>query len=145
MKKFKPVWTPSVTSILREQKKSNDFFELMLANLSLEEIIALKLEVAYRSVSIPVYGMPVWKNAKNILNDALLKFAYSITGLNAVQAARVLGISTKRFVIQSRAYKIKEYFKQDVEELDETNRGYHKENISESNSERYTKIPSSPK
>ena len=39
----------SIINKLRKDKKSNDEFEIMLNNLSLEEVVALKLELSSRS------------------------------------------------------------------------------------------------
>ena len=44
----------SLSNKLRKDNKSHDEFEVMLNNLSLEEIIGLKLELAARSVGVRV-------------------------------------------------------------------------------------------
>ena len=41
----------SVSKILREKNRSNDFFEIMLGNLTLEEIISLKLEIRIKKAN----------------------------------------------------------------------------------------------
>ena len=46
----------SISKVLRKENKSDDKLEMMLSNLSLEEIIALKLEISSRSVGNRLYG-----------------------------------------------------------------------------------------
>jgi hypothetical protein len=102
----------SISRILREQKKSNDFLELMIGNLTLEELIALKLEVAFRSVPTPVYGIPVWKATPKLARDAVLKFALSVSG-SKLMAARLLGMNNREFANYINKYEILDYYKKE--------------------------------
>ena len=49
----------SLSNKLKKESRSHDEFEVMLNNLSLEEIIGLKLELAARSVGNMLYGLPI--------------------------------------------------------------------------------------
>ena len=57
----------SLTKKLREENKSNEEFEVMLNNLSLEELIGLKLELASKVFGGKSYGLPIWKSMKEIV------------------------------------------------------------------------------
>jgi hypothetical protein len=81
----------SVSNKLRKEQKSNDEFEVMLNNLSLEEVIALKLELASKSAGGYLYGIPMWRSLKYIVEDAVLKYALSATRTKR-EAARFLGL-----------------------------------------------------
>ena len=81
---------------MQKEKKSTDEFEVMLNNLSLEEAIALKLELAAKSAGGMLYGIPIWYSLRNITNDAVLKYAYSATKTK-MEAARFLGFDKNRF------------------------------------------------
>jgi len=81
----------SISKFLRNQFKSNDEFEVMLNNLSLEEIIALKLELASKSAGGYLYGIPLWRSLKQIVEDAVLKYALSATRTRT-EMARLLGL-----------------------------------------------------
>lgn len=81
----------SVLDELRKEKKITEEFEILLNDLPLEDIIALKLELSCRTQKSPVYGIPIWKNLTTIVRDATLKFAISSTNTPS-EAARVLGL-----------------------------------------------------
>ncbi|SVE04946.1 uncharacterized protein METZ01_LOCUS457800, partial [marine metagenome] len=63
-------------SLLRELKKQGKIsssFETQLSNLSLEEIIALKLEVAAKTVKGKFYGFPLYHALPNITKEAVFR------------------------------------------------------------------------
>ena len=120
----------SISKKLREENKSNDYFELMLGNLPLEDIIALKLEIAFRAVGIPLHGIPIWKSVPLITKDALLKFVLSITS-SKKEAANYLGASKQQLNNYLKTYKTVEYFST-KEKGDGTNWRETKSNFSKS-------------
>ena len=87
----------SITKKLRKDKKSNEEFELMLNNLSLEELIALKLELSTVTVANRLYGIPLWSNITNIVQDAIIKYALSATRTQQ-EAMRFLGLKESHFM-----------------------------------------------
>jgi hypothetical protein len=103
----------SISKLLREQKKSNDLFETMLCNISLEDIIALRLELAYKSIGVRLYGFPIWRSTNYIVQEALLKYAVSISTSKG-EAARYLGLNVDKFIKFLKKYKIDTYFKRKV-------------------------------
>lgn len=101
----------SISRILREEKKSNDFFELMLGNISMEDLIALKLEIAFRSSSTPLLGFPIWKATTKFVRDAIFKYAYA-TGGSKLRAMRLLGMNSRQFNNYLCKLEIKNYYKE---------------------------------
>jgi hypothetical protein len=86
----------SVSNHLKKEGRSNDNFEVMLSNISLEELISLKLEVSYRSVGIPLYIASLWTNITDIAQDAFIKFALTACS-DYTQVYHLLGISQEKF------------------------------------------------
>jgi len=84
----------SFSKFLRKDNKSSDEFEFMLNKLSLEEIIALKLELSARGINGKLYGFKLWNTIPKITKEALLIFAISATS-NLYEAQTLLGISDK--------------------------------------------------
>lgn len=101
-------------SLLRELKrqgKINDMFEAQMANLTLEDVIGLKLEIASKAVKGKLYGMPIYFAMPNISKDAVFKWAISTCNTKA-NAARLLGISLSNFNKVYKKLKIDKYFKE---------------------------------
>ena len=99
----------SLLKKLRSELKVNEEFEIMLASLSLEEVIALKLELATKAVNGYMYGIPIWYTLPTIIKDAVLKFSYS-AARSKKEAARFLGIdiiSLNNLLIK---YNIRSFF-----------------------------------
>lgn len=99
----------SVSKKLREQNKSNDYLELMISNLSLEELISLKLEICTKTVGIALYGFPIWKSLSYIVKDAVIKFAISVTN-SKIEASRFLGISRQELDAYLKRQDVKDFF-----------------------------------
>jgi hypothetical protein len=99
----------SITNKLRKERKSNDEFEIMLNNLSLEEIIALKLELATKNISNRMYGIPIWGSLLHIVQDAAFKYALSATRTQA-EAMRMLGLKEANLHELNKKYKPQDYF-----------------------------------
>jgi len=99
----------SISKKLRKDRKSNEEFEIMLASLTLEEVIALKLELATKSISNRMYGFPIWHSLHNIVQDAVFKYAYSATRTKA-EAMRFLGLQENWFHKLQKKYGIDDYF-----------------------------------
>ena len=99
----------SISKKLRKERKSNEEFEIMLANLTLEELIALKLELSTKSISNRMYGFPIWHSLHNIVQDAVFKYAYSATRTKS-EAMRFLGLQENWFHKLQKKYGIDDYF-----------------------------------
>ena len=99
----------SLSKKLKQDKKITEEFEVMMNNLSLEELIGLKLELAAKAAGGVLYGIPIWSAMPNITKDAILKYAYSATQ-SKMEAARFLGINKVRFNKLLKQYKTENYF-----------------------------------
>ena len=99
----------SLSKKLRQEKKSNDEFETMLANLTLEEVIGLKLELSGKPVNNRFYGFPLWFNLTDIVRDAIFKYTYSATRTQ-VEAMRFLGLRPDKFQELKKRYNPISYF-----------------------------------
>tara|TARA_R100000152_G_C6772165_1_gene198940 strand:- start:1439 stop:1819 length:381 start_codon:yes stop_codon:yes gene_type:complete len=69
----------SLRKKLHREKRTTDDFEAMLHNLSLEEIIGLKLELAASHINNKLYNFPVYRSIRYIVKEACLHFALSST------------------------------------------------------------------
>jgi len=99
----------SITQKLRSDRKSNEEFEIMLGNLSLEEVIALKLEISTTHIANRLYGVPLWNNISNIVQDAVLKYALSATRTQ-LEAMRFLGLKESHFHQLKKKFNPSGYF-----------------------------------
>ena len=99
----------SVVSKLKKEKKITEEFEVMLNSLSLEEIIAIKLELASRVFGGKSYGLPIWKSMGEIVQDAVLKYALSACRTKK-EAARFLGLKHQNFNKIIKKYNTESFF-----------------------------------
>mgnify|MGYP003641894195 FL=1 len=101
----------SVINKLKKENKISEEFEIMLNNLTLEEIIAIKLETASKPFGGKSYGLPIWRSMREITQHAVLKFAVSACRTNR-EAASFLGISAKELRDLTKKYNIKNFFEE---------------------------------
>ena len=99
----------SLLKKLRKEGRSNEEFEIMLGDLSLEEVIAAKLEVSARTLNSPLFGLPIYKHLPEIVIDAVLMFAISTTQTTS-ECARFLGMSQANLYQLVKKYQIWNYF-----------------------------------
>jgi hypothetical protein len=105
----------SIAKKLRREGKSSEEFEILFNNLSLEEVIGLKLELASRfGLNNKLYGVPIWSSIIRISRDAILKYALSASKSKR-EAARFLGIKENNFISLIKKYKVESYFKEEVD------------------------------
>ena len=95
----------SIIKELRKKNKSNDYFEIMLANLTLEEIISAKLELTFKSTGVLLYGFTLWQSLPNLCREAMLKYAISITN-SKTEASRYLGLEFNSFIKVLKKYNL---------------------------------------
>jgi hypothetical protein len=87
----------------------------MLNNLTLEELIALKLEVSLRSVGYGLYGLPLKMQIKNIATEAVVTACLSLTE-NRYEAAALCGMARKTFDKFTWKIDAKDWFEDGIEE-----------------------------
>ena len=105
----------STVKKLRREGKISEEFEIMFNNLALEEVIALKLELASDVAGKQLYGMPIWRSMPNITKDAVVKFALSATRTKG-EAARFLGLSRIELRRIEKKYSADNYFSEKAKE-----------------------------
>jgi hypothetical protein len=88
----------------------------MINNLSLEEVIALKLEMAAISAGRMMYGIPIYQSLTYIIRDAIIKYVYSATN-SLKEAARMVGVNEMNFRKLVRYYRVNEYFENKKQKL----------------------------
>ena len=81
--------------------------------LSLEDLIAIKLELSANNINNRLYGFDLWRQSNNIVKEALLKFAVSTTK-SKKDAARFLGLTYLEFKRVMTKYNVDQYFADDV-------------------------------
>ena len=101
----------SVINKLLKEEKITEKFLINLNSLSLEEIIAVKLEMAAKSSGGSIFGIPIWNSLRDICRDASLKFALSAARTKA-EAAVFLGITISTLNEYLDKYEIKAYFEE---------------------------------
>ena len=105
----------SLSNKLRKEGKSSEEFEILFNNLSLEDVIGLKLELASKfGLRGKMYGLPIWYSLRTIVKDAVLKYAVSATRSKR-EAARFLGLHEQSINILLRKHKVDKYFEEDID------------------------------
>ncbi len=104
----------SILNKLRKEGKTTEEFEVMMNNLSLEELLAAKLELATKPMNHRLYGFNIWYVMKPVLDSALLIYAMSATRTKR-EAMKFLGFNNSEdFNKLLKKYKIKEVFEEDA-------------------------------
>ena len=99
----------SVSKVLRDKKKVTDEFEAIFNSLSLEEVIALKLELAAKSAGSKMYGIPIYKFLDLIVKDAIIKYALSACHSKA-EAQNFLGLKAAEWMELLKGFNPDPYF-----------------------------------
>ena len=105
----------SIIRKLRSENKSNEQFEVMISALSLEELIALKLDLAAKSIGGKMYSFPLWYSIPEMSRAAVLKYVLSASRTK-MEAARFLGVNKEYFYRLLKKYDSESFFKE--KELD---------------------------
>lgn len=93
----------SLANKLRKEKKIDREFESQISNLTLEELIGLKLELSTKVVDNRLYNLPIWYSLVNIVQEAVLSYAFSATRSKR-EAMRFLGLNERM------VYKLKDKY-----------------------------------
>jgi hypothetical protein len=99
----------SLSKKLRKDGKTSDQFEIMLNSLTIEELIALKLELAIKAAGTPLFCIPIYRSLKHVARSALLMYAASATRSDR-EAAALLGIDVLEYSTYIKKYRIVTYF-----------------------------------
>mgnify|MGYP003660679915 FL=1 len=101
----------SMARKLRREGKSTVEFEVMLNNLSFEDLIALKLELASKVAGSKLYGFKLWHSIPDLVRDAMLKYALSATRTKN-EAQRFLGIDSLNYKKMLKKYQTESFFEE---------------------------------
>lgn len=99
----------SLISKFRREGKSDPDFENKLSLLSLEEVIALKLELASKKMGGKLFGLPLMYSMRRIAEDAVFKYALSCSR-SVREAQAFLGITMAKYYYLKRNLNTDEYF-----------------------------------
>ena len=101
----------SVILALKAKNLLNDSLLVCISNLTLEDLIAIKLELSANHINNRPYGFDIWRKSGYIIKEALLKFALSTTN-SKKDAARFLGLTYSDFKKAIRKYKVTTFFEE---------------------------------
>ena len=89
--KKKEMKVNNINSLTQKEMISNELL-LLINNLTLEELIAIKIELSANHLNNKMYGLALWKKMPNITKEALIRVTYKITKSN-IEGARFLGLN----------------------------------------------------
>ena len=99
----------SFISLMKRERKINENFLNILSSLSLEEVIAIKLELSIQGLNNKLYTFALWSSMPNIARDALLRYAMSACQSKR-DMARFLGIPINKFNMILKKYNTEKLF-----------------------------------
>ena len=105
----------SIINKLKSEKKITDSTLNNINNISLEDLIAIKLELSTRYLYGKFYGLPIWRLTRHAVTDALLKTALSIARTKK-EAARFLGVDYMEFNRYIKKYNTISFFEESEKE-----------------------------
>ena len=112
---MKEIRTNNINSLTQKGLLSNELL-VLISNLTLEDLIAIKFELSANHINNRPYGFDIWRKSSYIIKEALLKFALSTTN-SKKDAARFLGLTYSEFKKAIKQYKVTKFFNDDVEGL----------------------------
>ena len=98
----------SIIKNLKDQNKINDNILACISSLSIEDLIAIKLELSANHLNNRLYGFDIWRKSGYIIKEALLKFAISSTN-SKKDAARFLGLTYSEFKRVLKTYDVENF------------------------------------
>ena len=75
-------------------------------SLTLEDLIAVKIELTASNLNNKMYGLALWKKMPNITKEALIRVTYKITKSN-IEGARFLGLNLENYLGYLKDYGIR--------------------------------------
>ncbi len=99
----------SVISKLTNEGLIDNTILVSINNITLEDLIAIKLELAIKQVNNRLYGFDIWRRSGYIIQEALLKFAISASQ-SKMDAARFLGVNYLDFKKLIKKYELEDHF-----------------------------------
>ena len=78
---------------------------ILISNLTLEDLIAIKIELSCSLLNNRLYGLDIWKRMSYITKEALLRVVKENTS-SKTEAARFLGITMENYKIFLKKFNI---------------------------------------
>ena len=104
----------TLSKVLKKQNKLDDRLEVALSQLTIEELIGLKLELASRAAGNKLYGLPIVRAMPRIAQEACILYSMSAAKTKA-EAARFLGLNKMELKKLIYKYDLKTYFDEILE------------------------------
>ena len=98
----------SLSNTLKKQGKTTSLFEVQVAQLTIEDLLALKLELSAMSFNGKMYGFPVMQNITNIVRESVIKFALSVTP-SKNEASDLLGCTQEELNNYIKKYHLQHF------------------------------------
>lgn len=92
---------------LKDSNRLPENLELLIHSITLEELIALKLELSNKLLNYKLGGLPILALIDKIVKNAVFTYVLSITD-SATEAAHVLGTSRQRLYYTLKEFGISE-------------------------------------
>lgn len=99
----------SVKQKLQNEGKTDKQFEYKVSQLTLEELIALKLELMYEALDGKFFGFTLWSRSKDIMKDGITRFAMSVTD-SMQEASEFIGIRRRTFYRFVNKHNLNDFF-----------------------------------
>jgi hypothetical protein len=90
----------------------DDKTAVIINSLSLEDLIAVKLELSSKNINNRLYGFDIWRRTPYIVKESLLKYSISASKTKK-DGARLLGLTYMEYMKHIKEYNINDYFKGD--------------------------------
>jgi len=103
----------SIIKSLKSKGKIDKNFLSKMDNVSLEDLITIKLELAVKAAGGYLYGLQILRSVDNLVKEAVYNFALSSTR-SKVEASRLLGLDIKTFDKRLNKFKIKEKIRKEI-------------------------------
>tara|TARA_B100000427_G_C15128819_1_gene429176 strand:- start:203 stop:538 length:336 start_codon:yes stop_codon:yes gene_type:complete len=88
----------------------DDKTAVTINSLSLEDLIALKLDLSSKNLNNRLYGFDIWRRIPYIVKESLLKYSISAAKTKK-DGARMLGLTYVEYMKHIRDYDINDYYK----------------------------------
>tara|TARA_R110000824_G_scaffold170118_2_gene347390 strand:+ start:2150 stop:2548 length:399 start_codon:yes stop_codon:yes gene_type:complete len=99
----------SIINKFSKEDKLNKQVLNSINNLSLEDLIAIKLELSTRALGGKYYGIPLWHSLRAITSEAVLKTAVSVCR-SKKESSKFLGIDYTDFRKLIKKFDIESFF-----------------------------------
>ena len=78
-----------IETLLRDGLINKNFLSTM-DNLQIEDLVAIKLELAVKAAGGYLYGLPIIQNTYSMVSEGVLKYALSVANTKT-EASRIIG------------------------------------------------------